>query len=198
MTKINIKDLIEKAEKATPGPWYHEINSGNSSSFNWMHYVDLPDINYISIANPQTVLALIAALKTARETLKLLASSDKFREGDYGYQFVLLSKEALTKIDKELEKEIRHDLEIENGPGPVKYLLFEIDALRAEKDSWGNEFNAVMIMKDKLVELESILKRYKTALEIISKGKYEFNPWTVVDSYESKIAQAALTKCDKS
>lgn len=38
------------------------------------------------------------------------------------------------RLTPEREKEIRHELEMENGHGPVKELLSEIDALRLKLD----------------------------------------------------------------
>lgn len=38
-------------------------------------------------------------LRILREALELSASSSQFKEGDYGYQFILLAREALTQAD---------------------------------------------------------------------------------------------------
>lgn len=72
MTEIDLNDLREKAEAATPGPW------SSSGSQVWGHdgnlvaavrdhseLVDRPDAEFIAAANPATVLALIERLKTA-------------------------------------------------------------------------------------------------------------------------------------
>lgn len=57
----------------------------------------------------------------------------------------------MTRLTKEREAEIRSSSVYECGNPQVqsvyKELFAEIDALRADKDSWGNEFIAVMILK---------------------------------------------------
>lgn len=43
---------------------------------------------------------LKVSLAAAKESLELMATSTQFVEGEYGYQFILLSKEALSKMTK--------------------------------------------------------------------------------------------------
>ncbi len=45
----------------------------------------------------------------------------------------------MSRLTKEREAEIQHELEMENGHGPVKELLSEISALRAEVDALRKE-----------------------------------------------------------
>lgn len=55
MTSERVKEIRDRLAKATPGPWYHEPESGNSSRFNWLHYPDPDDA--VLIAHAPTDLA---------------------------------------------------------------------------------------------------------------------------------------------
>lgn len=92
---MNITELKELAEKATPGPWLHEkenvhtggvcsVNQGGEPWFevwspNWM---DAPaknneaDAAYIAAANPAEILELIAQLEDAQGEIRALRATE--------------------------------------------------------------------------------------------------------------------------
>lgn len=92
---MNITELKELAEKATPGPWLHEkenvhtggvcsVNQGGEPWFevwspNWM---DAPaqnneaDAAYIAAANPAAILELITQLEDAQGEIRALRATE--------------------------------------------------------------------------------------------------------------------------
>ena len=47
----------------------------------------------------------------------------------------------------------------------VQHLRAQVEQLLREKETWGNEYSAIMIMKDQLAASEALAARYREALE---------------------------------
>lgn len=104
--KINLKILLDYAERATPGPWYADLGNWDVESQHEKHWrmtvceqsdlmsrhehfkdfdleenpPDAPrhpgnDLEYIAAANPETVLALVTALREAMRTLTIVTEA---------------------------------------------------------------------------------------------------------------------------
>lgn len=104
-----LNDLEEKAKKATPGPWKEsgmDICAPKASTFlsgglklvvGDADYLNEEDQSYIAACSPDTVLALITALREAEETLELYTSRDGRVEVDPGLE----ARDWLAKYAKE-------------------------------------------------------------------------------------------------
>ena len=72
-----LESIKQRAEKCKA----HEISGIDSREF---YFQDIP--------------RLVAMLESALISLELMASSPQFKEGDYGYQFILVAKETISRI----------------------------------------------------------------------------------------------------
>lgn len=95
--KINLKELRDKAEKATPMRLSQQEKAFTS-----------PEMEYMcSVSNPQTVLALIDALETARSALDLISESAAYARVTHGdgaqSAAWAIAKTTLSKIQESVE-----------------------------------------------------------------------------------------------
>lgn len=86
MSEVTRAELRRLLAEATPGPW--EAVEGASRDNWWVEQSSIrtvvsdptgPDARYIAAANPQTVLDLIAAARTAETNDRLLAQESRQR-----------------------------------------------------------------------------------------------------------------------
>lgn len=96
MSETNLKKLLDdleaKVKAATPGPWkcseksfqgLHDIYCGGELIANATNG-KFKDAEHIAACSPETVLALIAALREAREVIERAASSLNFSFEEIG------------------------------------------------------------------------------------------------------------------
>lgn len=78
--KISLRDLRKKAEAATTGEWIHDKEHQNAlvqTAHTWIATgLTVPDGQFISAAQPATVIALLDALERAREALDDISCGD--------------------------------------------------------------------------------------------------------------------------
>jgi hypothetical protein len=56
--------------------------------------------------------------------------------------------------------------------GDVESLREKVAALEAEKETWGNEFSAVCMMKERVAALEALIKEKDVRLRVIANGSH--------------------------
>lgn len=127
----DIAKLKEAAEKATPGPWgasktafhklpdaknYVAISGGGLSickmtGSEGMQAADVPDAQFIALANPSTILSLIARMEALEEALTRIAKrathdaedTDADRKRDL-YHILAIAEAALAISETQVEK----------------------------------------------------------------------------------------------
>lgn len=115
-----LKEVSSREKAATNGPWkaypHGEPKHPNYSSCDRLEAGEKGivamlegfcapacsgqcDIQFIAHARTD-IPKLLAIIETLREALELISSSNHFKEGEYGFQFPLLSREALSQAEK--------------------------------------------------------------------------------------------------
>ncbi|MHA8522347.1 ead/Ea22-like family protein [Klebsiella pneumoniae] len=207
MTDINelAQSLKAAAEKATPGEWVYfpkntsiEYDVGSDESQGSILYVDSGDFTqvqtdkngeFIALANPANILALVEALEKAQRYTEELREWNAGLAQESCERQQRISELLQGKVGSALLERENHHVEV------VGKLTKVITELESEVEKWRQEAEAWEQVAEKqlatAIELESRTVKLPDLRQIVSGDRYVWSDGVYNYSQDVKVALAA-------